>query len=188
MALKNREKTLLLLAIIAIAVGAFDRFYYSPQKKIILNLKEQIKAADLKLKEYGQFTQGMETVEADVSRLEKELQGLSERMLRGEEFRALLRHLARDSDRLQMKIISLTPQEEKTSLPEGDKETSAPRYNRVAIQIVLQATYPSLGTFLKGIEDLPFLVTVDNFQIERNEETLPFLKATLGLSVHVISS
>jgi Tfp pilus assembly protein PilO len=188
MVLKKREKVLLVLAIIAVAIGAFDWFYYSPQKKIILNLKEQIKVADLKLKEYTQFTQGMETVEGDVSRLEKELQGWSERMLRGEEFRAFLRHLARDSDRLQMKIISLTPQEEKIPLPEGKKETFDPRYKRVAIQIVLHSTYPSLGTFLKGIEELPFLVTVDNLQIERNEETLPFLKVTLGLSVHVISS
>ena len=188
MILKSREKILLVLAIIAIAIGAFDWFYYSPQKKIILNLKEQIKVADLKLKEYAQFTKSMETVEVEVSRLEKEFQGWSERMLRGEEFRAFLRHLARDSDRLHMKIISLTPQEEKTSLPGGKKETSAPRYKRVPIQIVLHSTYPSLGAFLRGIEELPFLVTVDNLQIERNEETLPFLKVTLGLSVHVISS
>jgi Tfp pilus assembly protein PilO len=188
MTIKSREKILLILVVVALGLFAFDRFYYLPQKKRISNLKEQVKAVDLRLKESIQVTQGVETLEAEVARLEKELQGWRKRMLPGAEFRAFLRHLAKDTDRLRIKMISLAPQEEKIPPPEGKKGTLGFQYQRVMIQMVLYATYSALGTYLKGIEELPFLVTVDNLQIERNEEILPFLKVTLGLSVHTFST
>jgi hypothetical protein len=187
MTLKSREKILLFFVIIAVAIWAFDHFYYTPQKKRIMTLKDEVKAADLKLKESVIFTKGVETIEAEVSRLEEELKKLSERMLRGEEFRAFLKHLGKDSDRLQMKMVSLTSQEEKISLPEGKKGTSALQYKKVAIHMVLHSTFPALRTYLKGIEELPFLVMVDNLQVERTGETTPFLKVTMGLSVYVIT-
>jgi Tfp pilus assembly protein PilO len=186
MKLKSREKILIIFVIIAIAIWAFDRFYYTPQSRKISKFKEEIKAADLKMDQFLLLTKGVETVEAEVTRLERELKALSERTLKGEEFRAFLRHLARESNSLQMKIISLTPQEEKLSLPEGKKE-SAFQYRKVTIQMVLHSTFPKLGSYLKEIEKLPFLVNVDSLQIERNEELSPFLKVTMGLSMHIIS-
>jgi hypothetical protein len=187
MTLKSREKIFLFFVIIAIAIWAFDQFYYSPQKKKILTLKAEVSAADLKLKESALFTKGVETTEAEVSRLDEELKRLSERMLKGEEFRAFLKHLGKDSDRLQMKMISLTSQEEKISLREEKKSTSPFQYKKVAIHMVLHSTFPALRTYLKGIEELPFLVMVDSLQVERIGETTPFLKVTMGLSVYVIT-
>ena len=178
---------MLIFVLIAIMIWVFDRFYYTPQSRKILVFKGEIKAADLKMDQFLLLTKGVETVEAEVTRLEKEKRGLSERTLKGEEFRAFLRHLARESDSLQMKIISLNPQEEKLPLLEGKKESSTFQYRKVAIQMVLHSTYTKLGIYLKEIEKLPFLINVDNLQIERNEEIQPFLKVTMGLSMHIIS-
>src|SRR4030042_2962565 len=186
MVLKSREKILAVLAIIAIAIWAFDHFYYTPQTHKISRLKADINAADLKLKESLLVTEGVETLEAEVHRLEGELKRLSERTLKGEEFRTFLKHLARESDSLQMKVISLTPQEEKLPPPEGKKEASASQYRRINIQMVLHSTYTKLGTYLKGIEELPFLIHVDSFQVEKNEEVQPLLKVTMGLSMYMI--
>jgi hypothetical protein len=187
MVLKRREKMLLFFVITAIAIWAFDNFYYTPQKKKILRLKEEVKLADLKLNESLIYAKGVETVEAEVSHLEKELKGFNERTLKGEEFRAFLKHLARESDRLQMKMVSLTPQEEKLSLPEGKKVTPPFQFRKVTVHMVLHSTHTALQAYLKGIEELPFLVTVDGLQIERNEEMMPFLKVTMGLNVLIIS-
>jgi Tfp pilus assembly protein PilO len=186
MALKSREKILIVLAIIAGAVWVFDRFYYTPQIHKMKILKAEVKAADLKLNESLMVGKGVETLEAEVLRQEEELKRLSERTLRGEEFRTFLKHLARASDSLQMKVISLTPQEEKLP-PEGKKETPASKYRRVSVQMVLHSTYTKLGTYLKGIEELPFLIHVDSIQIEKNEEVQPLLKVTMGLSMYIIS-
>jgi hypothetical protein len=187
MKLKKREKILLFFALIAIAIWAFDGFYYTPQKRKIMALKAEVSAADLKLKESALFTKGVETIEAEVSRLEEELNKLSERMLRGEEFRAFLKHLGKDSDRLQMKMISLTSREEEIVLREEKKSTSPFQYKKVAVHMVLHSTFPALRTYLKGIEGLPFLVRVDSLRVERIGETTPFLKVTMGLRVYVIT-
>ena len=187
MALKSREKILVVFVFIAIAIWAFDKFYYSPQSRKILVFKEEIKGADQKMNQFLLLTKGVETAEAEVTHLERELKGLSDRTLKGEEFRAFLRHLARESDPAQMRVISLTPQEEKLSLPEGSKESTDFQYRKVTVQIVLHSNFAKLGTYVKEIEKLPFLVNVDSLQIERNEEILPLLKITMGLSMHIIS-
>jgi Tfp pilus assembly protein PilO len=187
MVLRSREKILLVFVAIAVAIWALDHFYYAPQNRKILRLKEEVRVADQKLREFLLLTEGVEKAEAKVTRMERELKGLSERTLRGEEFRAFLKHLAKESDPLQMKIISLIPQEEKPSLPEVKKGTSASQYRKVTVHMVLHSTYTKLGSYLKGIEELPFLVNVDNLQIEKNEEILPFLKVTIGLSIHIIT-
>jgi Tfp pilus assembly protein PilO len=187
MVLKSREKILRIFVLIAIVIWAFDRFYYTPQSRKVLVFKEEIKAADLKMDQFLLLTKGMETVKAEVTRLEKEKKTLSERTLKGEEFRAFLRHLARESDSIQMKVISITPQEEKLPLLEGKKEPSGFQHRKVTIQMVLHSNFTKLGAYLKEIEKLPFLINVDNLQIERNEEIQPFLKVTMGLSMHIVT-
>ena len=188
MVLKSREKILIILAIIAIAFWVFVTFYYTPQNRKIKALKVELKAADLKLDESLLMTKGVETLEAEVSRQEEALKRLSERTLRGEEFRTFLRHLARESDSPQMKVVSLTPQEEDLPSPEGKKGGSTSQYRRAAVQMVLHSTYGKLASYLKGIEELHFLINVDNIQIERTEETQPLLKVTMGLSMYIASN
>jgi Tfp pilus assembly protein PilO len=187
MALKNREKILIVLAVIVIATWAFDRFYYTPQSRNIERFRAEVKAADLKLNEALLLAKGVETLEAAVLRQEEELRRLSERTLKGEEFRTFLKHLARESDSLQMKVISLIPQEEKLLSLEGKKEVSTSTYRKVSVQVVLHSTYAKLGAYLKGIEELPFLIHVDSLQVEKNEEVQPLLKVTMGLNMYVIS-
>jgi Tfp pilus assembly protein PilO len=185
MVLKNREKILIIFAVIAVAIWIFDRFYFTPQSRKIRALKAELKAADLKLDESLLMTKGVEALEAEVSRQEEALKRLSERVLRGEEFRTFLRHLARESDSPQMKVVSLAPQEENLPTPEGKKMGSPPQYRRVTIQMVLHSTYSKLRAYLKGIEELPFLVSVDNIQIEKGGGIQSLLKVSMGLSMYI---
>jgi Tfp pilus assembly protein PilO len=187
MTLKNREKVLIIFAVIAIAIWAFNHFYFTPQSRKIKALKAELKAVDLKSDESLLVAKGVETLEAEILRQEEALKRLSERTLRGEEFRTFLRHLAKESDSLQMKVVSLTPQEENLPPPEGEKEKSSSQYRRITVQMVLHSTYYKLGSYLKGIEELPFLINVDNIRIEKAEETRPLLKVSMGLSMYITS-
>ena len=187
MVLRSREKILLVFVFIAIAIWAFDQFYYTPQSREISKLKDEVKVAELKLKESLLLTEGVKTTEAELARMEKELKWLSERTLKGEEFRAFLKHLAKETESLKMKIITLTPYEEKPSLPEGKKGASALGYRKITVVMILHSTYAKLATYLKQIEKLPFLVNVDNLQIEKSEEVFPFLKVTMGLTIYIVS-
>ena len=187
MALNSRQKLCLMFLAIAIAIWAFDRFYYTPQKANISRLRAQVQMADRKLRESVIFATSVERLEAEVSRLEGEFQGLRERTLEGEEFRTFLKHLARQSDRLQMKIVSLVPQEAKIAASKEKREAATFHYKKVSVHMVLHSTYGGLGTYLKRVEELPFLITVDRLQIEREEEIFPLLKATVGLGIYIIS-
>ena len=60
MKFKRREKLLIFFVTIAIAIWVFDHVYYTPQKKEILKLKEEVKASDLKLKESFIFVKSVE--------------------------------------------------------------------------------------------------------------------------------
>jgi hypothetical protein len=86
-----------------------------------------------------------------------------------------------------MKVISLTPQEENLPPPLGKKEGPASQYKRVMVQVVLHSTYTKLESYLKGIEGLPFLIHVDNIQVERTEEVHPLLKVSVVLSMYITS-
>jgi hypothetical protein len=187
MALKRREKILLIGILIAIAIFLFDRLFDTPMNRKISALKGEVKAADSKLSELALLSKGLEATEAEVFRLENELKGLSERTLRGEEFRAFLRHLARESDPLQMKVISITPSEEKLSPPEEKKGTALQESRKVTVHLVLHSTFAKLESYLKGIEELPFLVRIEGLQIQRIYEIQPLLKVTLGLKMYIIA-
>ena len=62
---------MIVLAVIAIAIWAFDRFYYTPQIHKMKRLKAEVKAADLKLNESLMVGKGVETLEAEVLRQER---------------------------------------------------------------------------------------------------------------------
>ena len=186
MALKRREKILLTGVLIAIAIFLFDRLFDTLMNRKISILRGEVKAAESKLAELALLSKGFETAEAEVIRLEKELKGLSERTLRGEEFRAFLRHLARESDPLQMKVISISPSEEKISPSEEKKGTALQDSRKVTIHLVLHSTFAKLESYLKGIEELPFLVQIEGLQIQRNDEIQPLLKVALGLKMYII--
>jgi Tfp pilus assembly protein PilO len=187
MALKSREKVFIIFAVMAVAFWAFVTFYFTPQIRKIKVLKAELKAADLKSDESLLVAKGVETLEAEILRQEEALKRLSERTLKGEEFKTFLRHLAKESDSFQMKVISLTPQEENLPPPEVKKEGSPSQYKRVSVQMVLHSTYYKLGSYLKGIEELPFLINVDKIQIEKAEEARPLLKVSMGLSMYITS-
>jgi len=177
---------LLLFVSIAIAILGFDQLYYTPRSRKISRLKEEVRATELKLDELTLLTKGVGTVESEITRLEKELQGFEGRTLSAEGFNAFLRHLARESNRLQIRIISLISQEERRLPGEEEKKEPSP-YKKVNLQMVLHSSFNSLGTYLKEIEELPFFVTINHFRVEREEKVFPLLKVTLGLTVYLLS-
>ncbi len=174
--------------VIAVGILAFDQFYYMPQKRRMKMWKEDIRVADLKMKESSILTKGVETIEAEVSRMEYRLRAQGHRTVKGGELKAFLKHLAGESERLHMKVISIAPQDAGKALPAEKRETTPLPYERVPVVLVLQSGFYSAGDYLKGLEDLPFHVEVSRLRVERVEETFPSLKVTIGLNIYVHST
>ena len=187
MKLSRRETLLVTFMVIAIGIWAFDQFYYSPQKRKMVRLREEIQSADLKLQESLILTKGLETTEAEVSQLEKRLEAFVPKTVKGGEFEAFLNHLARESQRLHMKIVSIAPQKEAGISPKEHGENSLPPYEKVPVSLVLHSGFYSIGDYLKSIEELPLLLDITRVRIEKEEEIFPLLKATITLTLYVHS-
>jgi len=183
MALRAREKKLLLLAGIAVAILVFDQLYYTPQSRKIARLKEEIKALEGKMEEQRLLRTSLEALESEIARLEEETKGIESLTLGKEGLKNFLTHLARESDRLPMKIVSLSPEGEKPQA-DSEKEESLP-YKRVRLRLVLHSPFHSLAAYVRSIEELPFFVRLSDFQVEREERIAPLLKATLRVTVYV---
>jgi len=187
MKLKSREKVLVAFMVVAIGIWAFDQFYYTPQKRKIKILKEEIQNSDLKLKESLVLAKGLEITQTEVSQMEKKLDLLGRKPMKGGEFKAFLRHLAKESERLHMKTISIAPQEEGRNSSKENEENPPSPFEKVPVQLVLHSDFYSLGDYLKGIEGLFLPVYISGIQIEKVEEIFPLLKATIGLTIYVHS-
>lgn len=185
MALKKREKQFLLFAAVAVAILAFDQLYYTPQSRKISRLKEEVKASGGKIEELRLLEKTLEGLEAGVARLEAETKGFEGRILTPEKLNGFLRHLGKESHRLQMKIISLNPETEKP--PSDGEKSDRPLSRRVRLKMVLHSRYDSLLKYLKGLEDPSFFVRVNHLQVEREEKIHPLLRTTLVLNVYLSS-
>ena len=168
---------------IAISIWAYDQLYYSPRKREITRWKEEIKTADTKLNESLILTKGLEITETEVSRMEKRLEALGPKTPKGGEFESFLKHLAKESERLHLRVISISPQDEDRITPKEKGETPPSLYEKVPVLLVLHSGFYSLGDFLKGIEELPLPVYISGIQVEKVEEIFPLLKATIGLTI-----
>lgn len=184
MILRSREKIMIFLAVLAVVFWGYDRFYYMPQKKKFMEYKAEMAATDSKIEQAMALRQGVETIEKEISHLEKELQVYHKRLIQGEEIRAFLNQLAKDCARLKIKVVSLSPQEEKESEGKEQKEKAA-KYKKVMVRMAMYATYKSLENFINNIEHLPFLISLEQVKIERKEEKFPYLLISLEMGVRV---
>lgn len=185
MKLKRREKILLLFCLIAVSFYFFDLFYYKQRVKRIKTMEEEIKAIDNKLQELTLLTKGIETSSSKVKELENKLRGLNEKTLKGEEFKAFLNHLAKESNPRLMRVISLKPVEEE--IPTRERIKSIGKIKKINISMVLYSTFKKLQDYINEIEKLPFLIHIEGLQVERDEEIYPLLKVTLKINLFISS-
>lgn len=186
MKLKRREKILLLFCLIAVSFYFFDLFYYKPRLRKIKTVEKECKDIENKLQELSLLIKEKEIVNERLKELEDKLKELNEKTLKGNEFKAFLNHLAKESNPILMKIISLKPAEEEIS-PEKDREKIGlvGKLKKVNVNMVLHSAFYKLKNYINEIENLPFLIQIGGLQVERDEEIYPLLKVTLNISLFV---
>jgi Tfp pilus assembly protein PilO len=174
----KREKTIIWAAVYVVVFVCFHEFVYQPKEKELLRLKEEIKTVDLEIERIVRAIPGLRKSEEELTREQRRLSLLEKSTSGRQQILELLRQLAKEAYRLNMDVISLEPREE------PPLENSP--YKRLTIVMNLQCPYRHLGLYLKGLIDLPGLVTVDGVQIVRDNQIFPKLQVKLTLSTFVI--
>jgi Tfp pilus assembly protein PilO len=174
----KREKIMIVAAATTIVLMSFYVVVYEPKKKEIVRLQEKIKTVDLQIEKITKAIPGLKKSEEELTQEQRRLSLVRKTISGGEQVMELLRQLAREAYRLNMDVISLEPREE---LP---PEKSP--YQRLTIVMNIQCQYRHLGLYLRGLIDLPGLVTVDELQVVTNNQILPKLQVRLTLSTFVL--
>lgn len=175
----KREKIMVGTAVSAVVFMSFYMFFYQPKKKGVLRLQEEIKTVNLEIERIVRAIPGLRKLEEEVAREQKSA-SLVKRIPSNEKpVQELLRQLATEAFRLDMDVISLKSGEGSKS-PHGESP-----YKRLAVVMNIQCPYRHLGSYLKRINDLPGLVTVNELEIVRDNLTFPKVKVKLTLSILV---
>jgi len=175
----KREKIMIGTAVSAVVFMSFYMLFYQPKKKELLRLQEEIKTVDLEIERIVRAIPRLRKLEEEVAREQKSI-SLFKRIQSGEKpVQKLLRQLAKEASGLDMDVISL----EFRDGSESPHEESP--YKRLTVVMNIQCPYRYLGSYLKGISDLPGLVTVDELEIVRDNQIFPRVKVKLTLSTFV---
>ena len=173
----KREKIMIVAAVSAVLFGCFYVFVYQPKEKELLRLQEEIRTVDLEIEEMVTAVPGLKKLEEDVAREQKRV-SFARKMTSGTQaIQELLGQLAGAAHRLDMEVISLGE--------EWESHHKNSRYSTLTTVVEIQCPYRHLGSYLKGLSDLPGLVTVDGLEIVRDRQILPNVHIELTLSILV---
>ena len=175
----KREKIMVGAAVSAVVLMCFYVFVYQPKNKQCMALQERIKRADLEIERIVRAIPDLEKLEKEVARERKRVSLVKKTTSDMKPIEQILQQLARDTCNLGIDVISMQLVEEsKPSL-----ETS--RYRKMNIVINIQCPYRCLGSYLKGLGDLPGLFIIDGLEIVRDNRIFPKLRAKLTLSTYI---
>ena len=103
----------------------------------------------------------------EIREIKDKIKELEKKSISQEKLPKIIQQLTKESSRLNIEIISIRPVEEppfkEENLPKGVK--------KVYLEITLKTSYINLGNYLKAIEKLPIIFTIESLVVKRFEET-----------------
>ena len=174
----SNEKAVGIMVACGLALMLFYGFFYRPQSKRLGKLQEELKSITSGLKEKEAKALILPSVKEKVLELEDEFISLQERVPEEENLPRVIQTLAKEAEKLGITIVAIAPA--------GKSEVKS-KVKRFPIEIDVESPYWLLASYLKAIEDLPALFTVDDLVIEKREGILPNLKVRLLVSSYSLA-
>jgi len=177
--INKREKIMIGAAVFAVALICFYVFVYQPKNKEFMTLQERIKSVDREIERIVKAIPDLKKLEEDVTREQKWVSLAKKTASDMQPIEQLLQHLARDTRRLNIDVISMGLGKELK--PSHEKS----RYKRMTMVINIQCPYRHLGSYLKSLGELPGLFILEGLEIARDNQIFPKLRINLALSAFV---
>ncbi|MBI5286665.1 MAG: type 4a pilus biogenesis protein PilO [Deltaproteobacteria bacterium] len=140
-------------------------------------LKSDIEKISLEVSQSQKTAERLEEVMENFRRLEERFLVTQGKLPSDTQISTVLKGLTSDELKRSVKFVSIKP------LPIEDKK----EYFKLPFQISLQARFQAFGDYLERLEEMPRMVSVENFRIEANEEIQPELAIQLYASTYVLS-
>ncbi len=177
------RELVIILTTVATVTFLFYQYAYLKSVADIKRLDSQIQdtTADInrvsaEMKETQKIAQRLKDAMERLKDMEDRFTVTQSKLPSDKQLSSILKGLVDDDVKKGVKFISLRP------LPLEPKG----EYFRLPFQTSLQAKFQSFGEYLEMIEEMPRIVTVENFRIEAKEESLSLLSIQLFMSTYVL--
>lgn len=177
-----RELIIILTTAVAVAFS-FYQYVYLKGAAEIKRLDSQIQETEAdavrisaEIKETQKVAQRLKDAMERLKDMEDRFTVTQSKLPSDRQLSSILKGLVGDDVKKGVKFISLRP------LPLEPKG----EYFKLPFQTAIQARFQSFGEYLEMIEEMPRIVTVENFRIEAKEESLPLLSMQLFMSTYVL--
>ena len=171
------------LMIIAAAGFFFYQYIYLKDAAELKRLDSQIQitTADIdkistEIKETQKVAERLKEAMERLKDMEDKFELTQSKLPSDKQLSSILKGLVGDDAKREIKFTSLKP------MPLEAKD----EYFKLPFQAALQARFQSFGEYLERIEDMPRIVTVENFRIDAKEENQPLLSIQLFMSTYVL--
>jgi Tfp pilus assembly protein PilO len=130
--------------------------------------KEKIQLQDVqnKLSQMQELVRNYPNPRKKMEELKEKMEEFRKKATSEKELPRIIQQLTKKSSELNIEIISIKPIEKvpfkEKPLPQG--------VSKSYLEVVLKTTYQTLGEYLKALEELPIIFTIESLSIERFEE------------------
>lgn len=170
MKISFRNKTIKVLIILAIFTVFILGIHFTLGRWILIeNLK---KDQELAAKIQGELKKKEELIKQypnpgkKIEEIKTEMEELKKKSVSEQELPKVIQQLTKKSSELKIEIISIRPIKEiqfkERPVPSG--------VSKAYIEIVLKVPYKTLGEYIKTLDELPVIFTIESIDLERFEE------------------
>lgn len=180
MKFSKREKFIALLNLTVVIIWGFYTFLYLPKKKDLERAKAEVNDLEASLSQLTLQQAECIQLEKELVNLEERLTHLQEKLSKVKGISSFLKNLSGVTSTLNLKVTSLLPKEESLEANESFKV-----YN---IVMKLVGNYKALVLLLEKFDQMPLIIQIDQFLIEKGEKEEGEVRATLNLKIYLRKS
>jgi Tfp pilus assembly protein PilO len=178
----GKAKKLIILVVTSVFVLlAASYLLYIPKARHIHRLQRELREVYRQIEQIERMVARVPNPQEAIAELRQRQEKMKEKVSEREHIPRIVQQLVQNTKELDIEVISIRPLEQeairtyKTSqdLPEG--------VNKVYMEIRIRCSYRSLGSYIRGLNNLPLLLTIESLSIDK--------EAGAGkLLVHIILS
>ena len=146
--------------VVVLLAALYWYFSYQPYAEEMQNLQARIDSRQQTVEKHKQVAAKLDVFKVEVSELEAKLHSLLRELPESREIPGLIRQISDLGVRTGLQINLIKPQ------PEQKKEY----YAEIPIQVRVKGQYHAVGRFFDDLARLERIVSVDNVQVEANNQ------------------
>ncbi|MBU1147882.1 MAG: type 4a pilus biogenesis protein PilO [Candidatus Omnitrophica bacterium] len=186
--IKNR-KDIVTGAIFLLVVVIVLQFIYLPKYGEVKRLSTSHKEAKEEIEELYDFIGGQENLQDNIVDMRKNLALLESAFPFEKGVSDIIKQLNEEAKRFKVNVVSLKPENFNIYRDDGGRELKIADYFCKCMPLTLnvKARYRNLGEFLMSLEtNKSPMVSVDEVDIERDEDISPWVEAEVDLTAHIL--